>query len=95
MGRFLDIGAALLSIGAGVYLLQYNADTAGLGGGTSWFQIIGHGMGVYFIGKGVFIARATHLAGEQAERLRQLVEFAGHERVARAERPHGEAWPAD
>jgi hypothetical protein len=52
-------------------------------------------MGVYFIGKGLFIARATHLAGEQAERLKQLVEFAGHERAASAQPPRGEAWPAD
>jgi hypothetical protein len=29
MGRLLDIAAALICIGAGVYLLQYNGDARG------------------------------------------------------------------
>ncbi len=75
MGRLVDIAAALLCIGAGVYLLQYNADSSALGGGTSWFEIIGHGMGVYFIGKGLFVARSTHLAADSRDRLNQLVDL--------------------
>jgi hypothetical protein len=84
MGRIVDIASCLICIGAGVYLLQYNAATGGDVAGTSWFQIIGHGMGIYFIGKGLFIARSTHLEAEQADRLKQLVEFAGHDRARRA-----------
>jgi|tagenome__1003787_1003787.scaffolds.fasta_scaffold20866195_1 hypothetical protein len=84
MGRVVGYLSALVCIGAGVYLLQYNADSSGLGGGTSWFQIIGHGIGAYFIGKGLFVARSTHLEADQADRLKQLVEFAGHDRAARA-----------
>lgn len=78
MGRPLDFVAALICIAAGVYLLQYNAvDTNALGAaaGTSWFQIIGHGMGIYFIGKGLYVGRSSYLQAETHERLKQLVEL--------------------
>jgi hypothetical protein len=68
MGRVVDVLATLLCIGAGVYLLQYNSS----GDQTSWFEIIGHGMGIYFIGKGLFIARATHLQARAADALDQI-----------------------
>jgi hypothetical protein len=80
MGRLIGFAAAAICVFAGIYLLQYNADTSGVGGGgTSWFQIIGHGMGIYFIGKGLFVARSTWLEWQQADRLAQLVEFAAYE----------------
>jgi hypothetical protein len=78
MGRLIGFGAAAICVFAGIYLLQYNADT-GTAGGTSWFQIIGHGMGIYFIGKGLFVARSTWLESQQAEHLAQLVQFAAYE----------------
>jgi hypothetical protein len=79
MGRLTGFAAAAICVIAGVYLLQYNAATGGIGGGTNWFQIIGHGMGIYFIGKGLFVARSTYLEAEQADRLAQLVAFAAYE----------------
>jgi len=55
---------AVVCVAAGIYLLQYNAvDQSGTG--TSWFQIIGHGMGIYFIGKGLFVASQQY-KGEPA-----------------------------
>jgi len=76
MGTLIDFAAAAICVFAGIYLLQYNAagtTTLGGAGGTSWFQIIGHGMGIYFIGKGLFVARSTHLQGETRDRLTELV----------------------
>lgn len=77
MGNVIGWLSAAFCIGAGVYLLQYNGATTGLAGGTSWFQIIGHGMGIYFIGKGLYMLRSTHTEAETVNRLQQLVELSG------------------
>jgi hypothetical protein len=71
MGKLIDVASALLCLIAGAYLLQYNSP-----GQSTWFQIIGHGMGIYFIGKSLYVARATYLAGEARDLLTKLVEFA-------------------
>jgi hypothetical protein len=46
--------------------------------GTSWFEILAHGIGVYFIGKGIFIGTTTWTQAEANERLDRLVEFEAH-----------------
>lgn len=74
MGRILDIASVLLCIGAGVYLLQTNSV-----GESSWFEVIGHGMGVYFIGKGLFIARSLYFAETQATATMRLVQYADYD----------------
>jgi hypothetical protein len=56
IASIFDVIPALGSIGAGIYLLQYQS-VGDAATGTSWFEIIGHGMGVYFIAKGLFIGR--------------------------------------
>ena len=48
------IGAAVCVI-AGLYLL--NSTTVD---GNSYLQVISHGMGIYFIGKGLFVASQQH-----------------------------------
>jgi hypothetical protein len=73
--NLIDILAMLGSIGAGVYLLQYQS-AGNSATGTSWFEIIGHGMGIYFIAKGLFIARTTYLQADARNKLAQLVEIA-------------------
>jgi len=74
-GAILDIAATLLSIGAGVYLLtRHSISTAGLDGGQSWFEVIAHGMGIYFIAKGLWMARSLTLAADQRDRLAQIAE---------------------
>lgn len=92
MGRLLDIVSALLCVGAGLYLLQYNS--GGGATGTSWFQIIGHGMGIYFIGKGIFVLRSGLLANAQLDRMDQLVEL-GYRRDSADHRSASEPAPAD
>jgi hypothetical protein len=74
-GNVVDYAATLICIAAGLYLLSYNGTSTSALGGTSWFQIIAHGIGIYFIGKGLFIARSTHLQGEARDRLTRLVEL--------------------
>jgi hypothetical protein len=81
MGKILDVAASLLSVGAGLYLLQYNEVSTGIGGGTSWFQIIGHGMGIYFIGKGIWMLRSLHLQGQIATTNRKMLELDAHDHV--------------
>jgi len=76
MGRLIGLASAVICVFAGIYLLQYNEVSTSIGGGTSWFQIIGHGMGIYFIGKGLFVARSTWLAEDQAKHLAALVKLA-------------------
>lgn len=80
MGKVTGFVAGAICVIAGIYLLQYNA-VGDSTVGTSWFQIIGHGMGIYFIGKGLFVARSTYLEAQQVDRLAQLVAFAAHDQV--------------
>lgn len=75
MGRLIDIAATLLCAGAGVYLLSHNSAPIEVGGeaGQSWLEILAHGIGIYFLGKALFIARSTHLDAEAVVALRKLV----------------------
>jgi hypothetical protein len=50
--------------------------------GQSWFEVIAHGMGVYFIGKGLFIARQLYLSDETVRALRWLASRADDEAEA-------------
>jgi len=45
---------------------------------TRWIQVqlIAHAMGIYFIAKGLFIARSTSLQAEARNNLARLVELA-------------------
>jgi hypothetical protein len=49
--------AVIASIGAGIYLLL----SLWSSGPTTWFDVIGHGIGVYFIAKGLWMARSLQL----------------------------------
>lgn len=77
MGRLLDITAALVCIAGGIYLLSIQSVA-----GNTVIEAIGHGIGVYCIGKGLFIARSTHLESQVATATRKLVELTAlrHER---------------
>lgn len=88
MGRLIDLLAGLICVGAGIYLLRYNAAAIVGFKGTSWFQIIGHGMGIYFIGKGIFGARSNILAASQKEQLKYLADWAAFEHRDDLHDPH-------
>jgi hypothetical protein len=55
-------------------LSSQSPDVAGVSG-TSWFEILAHGIGIYFIGKGVFIGASLWTQAETNERLDRLIEF--------------------
>lgn len=46
-----------LCVAAGIYLLTKNSAPIPLGDqeGQSWLEVIAHGIGIYFLGKGVFV----------------------------------------
>lgn len=65
VGRSLNrLLSSALCVGAGAYLLQTQAV-----GESSWFEAIAHGMGIYFIGKGVFIWGSLGLQGRTVDAL--------------------------
>jgi hypothetical protein len=66
---FWDVIAGLICIGAGIYLLQTQASE------SSILEVLMHGIGVYFIGKGLFVIRAGMLAAKQVRSLESLVEI--------------------
>lgn len=55
-GALLDILAALGSIGAGLYLLTSQAVSP-----DSYIELLAHGIGVYFIAKGIYMGRTAYL----------------------------------
>lgn len=85
MGKLVDVAGAILCIGAGIYLLQYHA-AGDSTTGTNWFEILGHGMGIYFIGRGLFGMRAGFLAADQRDYLRRIARFAALDHPDAAER---------
>jgi hypothetical protein len=83
MGRLLDVLATLAAIGAGLYLLSIQSVA-----GNTVFEAMAHGIGVYFIAKGFFIARSTHLQAESAGYLETLTQFG-------PPRPERKTWEDD
>jgi hypothetical protein len=66
----LRLGSRRAQYRAGIYLLSYNSERlAALGGqsGKSWFEVIANGIGIYFIGKGIYMFRTARLASNQLE----------------------------
>lgn len=61
-GSLADGLAAVISVGAGIYLLAHGSPSATIAGqdtGQSWFEILAHGIGAYFIAKGIFMYRSS------------------------------------
>lgn len=67
MDRLIDAAAALASVGAGIYLLSKGSEPITVGGqtGQSWLEILAHGIGVYFIARGVAMFRAAEQRRDQ------------------------------
>lgn len=78
----LDVVASLGSIGAGVYLVLSKTVAP-----NSYLQVIAHGIGIYFIAKGLFIGRSLYLAAESTKALRKLTELSAlhHQRESRGQ----------
>ena len=52
MSKATAVLAGLFCAGAGVYLLSFSSS----GEEANWFETMAHGIGIYFIGKGIFVA---------------------------------------
>jgi hypothetical protein len=73
-----QVVAGIVAIGAGIYLLQYSGGTIDLGNGAtgrSWSDIIDHGIGAYFIARGMWMLSHVDDIGELREALNRLVEL--------------------
>jgi hypothetical protein len=63
---WLDGLAALGAIGAGIYLLSSQTEA-----NNSYLEVIAHGMGAYFVAKGIWMGRTAHLVSA-------LLDYARH-----------------
>lgn len=71
-GKLVDVGAGVLAIGAGLYLLQAQSVTVGDGGGQSWLELLAHGIGVYFIARGIWMIRHAGRQEDVVDRLDRI-----------------------
>jgi hypothetical protein len=78
------VGAGLICIAAGVYLLQTQAADE-----NSLLEVIMHGMGIYFIGKGIFVWLSLNAQVNMAQSLRSL------QPPESARKPWGEPYGSD
>lgn len=72
MNRAVDVVAALLAIGAGIYLLQ-SQSVGNLAEGESWFEVLAHGIGVYFIARGLWMLSHAGRQHDVIDRLDRLI----------------------
>lgn len=86
MGTLLDGLAFLIAIAAGGYLLTKGSPPIDVGGeqGQSWFEIIAHGMGAYFVARGIAMGRSLYLTSVTNDRLAELVDAALAEHARKA-----------
>jgi hypothetical protein len=78
MRSLFQLLAGLVAIGAGVYLFSFSGGAIDLGNGQSgrsWFDVIDHGMGAYFIARGLWML--TQISAQEDVRvgINRLVEL--------------------
>lgn len=76
--NLIDFAGPVLAILAGIYLLQWES----AGAEANWFETFARGVGIYFIGKGLFMLRALYRSSLEADYLARLVEL-GEGKTAR------------
>lgn len=67
MARLFDAASWILCVAGGVYLLLSKTAAA-----DSYLQVIAHGLGLYMVGKGLFIARSTHFQLQSLLRIEEI-----------------------
>jgi hypothetical protein len=75
MAKLIVFVPALVAIGAGLYMLSYSTEA------NSILNVISHGIGAYFIGKGIFMGVSLWRQAEASDRLGMLVDFAAQRHV--------------
>src|SRR5579871_5373762 len=93
MAGLLDVLASLACIVGGGLLLTFTSANPGSYSftGDNFFETASHGIGLYCIGKGLFIARSTYLIDQARSALGRLVEFAGRRHSQEPRQP----WPGE
>ena len=81
MTKLASVVAALLAIGAGIYMLSYSTQA------NSIFNVITHGIGIYFLGKGLYMGVSLWRQGEATDRLGMLVDIATERHVRETAEP--------
>jgi len=89
----LDVLASLACIvGGGLLVTFTSADPGSYSfSGHNFFETASHGVGLYCIGKGLFIARSAYLVDQARSALGRLVEFAAHRHSREGPQP----WPGE
>lgn len=92
MAGMIDVLASLACLVGGGLLLGFTSASPGTYSftGHNFFETASHGVGLYCIGKGLFIARSNYLVEEARSALRRLIEFAAHRHSRQ-----GEPWPGE
>lgn len=71
----VELVAAGMSIAAGIYLLSRGSSPVTVSGvsGQSWFEVLAHGLAIYFIARGLSMAAAMlrAQAGEESGETRR------------------------
>jgi hypothetical protein len=80
-----QVVAGVIAIGAGLYLLSYSGSTVDVGGqsGRSWFDIIDHGIGGYFVARGIWMLAQAGQGEAIKDSLEQLVTLGYEDRRPR------------
>lgn len=89
--KTLAWASSVICIAAGVYLLQWASKAELAAGEASWFDIVRVGLGVYFIGKGVYVGPALWKQAQAERHLDQLARLAEGEQHRRDRERRGSA----
>jgi hypothetical protein len=55
--------AGLVAVGAGIYLLSRQSAS-----GDTWLEVVAHGVGIYFIARGLFMIGSSIAAAASSEK---------------------------
>lgn len=83
MTKLASIVSALVAIGAGLYMITLQTQAQG----TTILEAIAHGIGAYFIGKGIFMGASLWKQNDGTDRLGMLVDFAAQRHVRETAAP--------
>jgi hypothetical protein len=86
VAKLAAVVSALVAIGAGIYMLTLQTQAQG----TTIFEAIAHGIGAYFVAKGLFMGFSLLKQDDAAYHLKLLAHFASERDVQDNADPGGE-----
>jgi hypothetical protein len=73
--KLVEAVAGVAAAGGGVYLLTWNSAGMVPGSGESWFQVLAHGIGIYFVARGVWMFSHAGSQEDVIDRLDRLIDL--------------------